>query len=108
MKHFSIQSFGLDLRGDPAIKPVSACEVSWHIDPTNPSSQPPKSWKLFARVADEWVAVAEPSGYGLDPAAPNTVTFTPVEASAMRLEVFAEEGVSAGPAAWRIMLDGKH
>jgi hypothetical protein len=108
MKHSSIQSFGLDLRGDPAIKPVSACEVSWHIDPTNPSSQPPKSWRLFARVADEWVAVAEPSGYGLDPAAPNTVTFTPVEASAMRLEVFAEEGVSAGPAAWRIMLDGKH
>jgi hypothetical protein len=107
VKHSSLQSFGPDIMGDPAVKTVSSCDVTWHKDPTDPMSQPPKSWKLFARQSEQWKEVANPSGYGLDPEKPNTVKFDPVEASAMRLDVFCDPGVSAGPHEWKIKSEAK-
>jgi hypothetical protein len=101
VKHSSFQPFGVDPRGEALAKTVSSTEVSWSIDPANPQSQPPKTWKLFARQGDEWKEVANPSGYGLDPTNPNTVSFDPVLATGLRLDVFADEGVSAGPRDWR-------
>ena len=56
----------------------------------------------FARQGEQWKEVANPSGYGLDPEKPNTVAFDPIEATAMRLDVLCDPGVSAAPREWKI------
>lgn len=103
----SVQAFGLDPRGAPATRTVSGCEVTWHVDPSDPTSKLPTAWKLYYRQGDEWREVANPSGYPLEQGKANKVSFTPVETSALRLEVLAAPGSSAGPADWRIKSDGK-
>jgi len=101
-KHSVMQDFGVDIMGDPVVREVSSCEVFWHVDPGNPNSRPPTAWKLFTRQDGEWKEVANAGEYGLDPVEVNTVTFDPVETTAMRLDVYAEPGASSGPREWRI------
>jgi hypothetical protein len=101
VKHSCIQLFGVDPRGEPLVKTVSSTEVTWALDPANPQSQLPKRWKIFARQGEQWIEVANPDSYGLDPTKPNKVGFDPVAATALRLDVFADDGVSAGPRDWR-------
>ena len=102
VKHASIQRFGMDLMGAPLSKKVTGCEVTWQADPGDPKCQPPQSWKLYAQRGDKWQEVTRPNKYGLDADKPNTVTFEPVETTAMKLEVFCAPGVSAGPCEWKI------
>ena len=103
--HSVYQRFGVDIMGDPVAKVVKGCDVAWYVDPNDPTSKPPKSWKLYAQVDDRWQEVANPSGYGLDPSQPNVVTFTPVKATAMRMDIFCDPTVSAGSRDWKIRAD---
>ncbi len=106
-KHSCIQEFGMDIRGNPQVKTVSSSDVSWYVDPRNPKSQLPKSWKILVKQGDTWKEVANASGYGLDPAKSNTVKFDPIDGTAVRLDVYAEPGASAGPREWRVKADEK-
>jgi hypothetical protein len=102
VSHSSIQDFGPTVMGDPMAKKIDTCEVVWAVDPTDPQSRVPKQWKLYALQGDKWHEVSKPSPYGTETEKSNIVNFEPVETTAMKLEVIAEPGVSAGPREWKI------
>ncbi len=101
-RHAVTQSFGVDIMGDPAVKTVTGCDVTWHAAAADATVAPPQAWKLLYRQGERWVEVPNPSGYGRDPAKPNTVTFDPVQTSALRIEVQCAPAIFAGPSEWKI------
>lgn len=81
---------------------VSRCEVYWFDDTGRGECRVPASWKLLYCAGDEWREVSSPSGFPCDPDRFNIVTFEPVEATALRLEVQLQDGWSAGIHEWRV------
>jgi hypothetical protein len=81
---------------------VSATEVYWFDDTGQGQCRVPVSWRLLYKDGDTWRPVANPSPYGTARDAYNRTTFTPVRASAFRLEAQLGAGVSGGILEWRI------
>ena len=80
---------------------VGLAQVYWFDDrPRGGGCRAPASWRLLALEGEQWQEVAEPSGYGLERDAWNTVRFRPVETTALRLEVKLSEGASGGVLEW--------
>ncbi|MBM3881811.1 MAG: glycoside hydrolase family 127 protein [Verrucomicrobia bacterium] len=77
---------------------VFAVEVYWLDD--RGGCRLPKGWRLLARVGGEWVAVSNPSGYGVVGDRFNVCNFDPVETVALRLEVDMPERAAAGIHEW--------
>ena len=61
-----------------------------------------KSWRLTYKDGDAWKPVVATGSYGVVPDAYNKVTFAPVTASALRLEVQLQNGFSGGVLRWRV------
>ena len=62
----------------------------------------PTSWRLLHRQGDSWQEVPEPSAYGLEKDRFNEVTFAPITATELRLEVQLQPDFSAGVLEWRL------
>ncbi len=87
----------------PKATRVSGVEVYWFDDTGIGECRLPKSWKLLAKVDGQWREVSNPSAYGVEKDRYNRVSFDPVQAEALRIEVQLPERFSAGVHEWRII-----
>jgi phage tail protein X len=81
---------------------VSSTQVYWFDDTGQGQCRVPASWRLLYLDAGTWRPVAGPSAYGTARDTYNRTTFTPVRASAFRLEADLAAGVSGGILEWRL------
>ncbi len=71
---------------------VSSCSVWWFDESaTRGDVRLPKWWKVLYKQDGQWHEVANPSGYGTEPGRFNTVTFTPVTTTELRLDVQTQD-----------------
>ena len=81
---------------------VSSASVYWYDDTGSGQCRVPKSWRLTYKNGDTWTPVAANMAYETDQNQYNTIKFTPVTASAFRLEVQLQDGFSGGVLRWRL------
>jgi hypothetical protein len=62
----------------------------------------PASWQLLYKDGDAWKPVQAATSLGVAKDAWNTVTFTPVTTTALRIELKMQPGVSAGVQEWKV------
>lgn len=82
---------------------VSSSTVYWYDDAPWGSCRLPRSWKVYYKnEAGEWTPVSEADAYPVSKGNANTVHFTPVGTSAVKLEVVLPEKYAAGMYEWEI------
>ncbi|MCX5684223.1 MAG: glycoside hydrolase family 127 protein, partial [Planctomycetota bacterium] len=81
---------------------VSAVEVYWFDDTGHGGCRTPKSWTLLANVGGQWKPVEGASPCGVEKDKFNKVTFTPVEAAGLRIEVELAPNFSGGILEWKV------
>ncbi|MAT72594.1 MAG: six-hairpin glycosidase [Planctomycetaceae bacterium] len=83
---------------------LSAVEVYWFDDTGVGECRVPESWRLLVRTPgnEEWTEVDSPSQYGVEKDQMNRCEFTPVEATAVRIELQSQPNVSSGLHEWRL------
>lgn len=87
----------------PKPSKVSSSTVYWFDDEPWGGCRVPQSWKLYYK--DEqggWTPVSAAGTYGTKKGVPNTVEFTPVQTTAMKLEVVLPKDNSAGVFEWEV------
>ena len=75
---------------------VSEVQVYWFDDTGRGGVRVPKSWRLLYKAGAQWKPVTPQGEYGVAKDAYNTVRFTPVTTTALRIELVMQPGVSAG------------
>ena len=81
---------------------VSETSVYWFDDTGQGECRIPRGWRVLYKRGDEWVPVTTADPYGTAKDRYNTVRFTPVETTALRLEVQLSATFSAGIQEWKI------
>ena len=81
---------------------VSAVEVYWFDDTGHGGCRTPKSWQLLANVGGRWKPVDGASPCGVEKNKFNKVTFAPVEAAGLRIEVELQPNFSGGILEWKV------
>jgi DUF1680 family protein len=81
---------------------VSQVEVYWFDDTGRGQVRVPASWRVLYKDGDTWKPVAPGGPYGVAKDAWNTVRFTPVTTSGLRLEVTMQPEWSAGVQEWKV------
>ena len=81
---------------------ISETQVYWFDDTGRGGVRVPRSWRLLYKDGDAWKAVAVQGEYGVAKDAYNTVRFTPVSTTALRLELVMQPNVSAGVQEWKV------
>jgi len=83
---------------------VSGVEVYWFDDREGGGGcRVPVHWELLYKDGGEWKPVRGASGYGTERDQFNRVTFEPVTAEGLRLEVELRRKVSGGILEWRVL-----
>jgi len=91
--------------------PVSETQVYWFDDTGRGGVRVPQSWRLLykdpstalgAGSGGEWKPVQASTPFGVAKDQYNVVRFTPVTASALRLELVMQPNVSAGVQEWKV------
>lgn len=83
-------------------KSVRRVTLHWFDDTGRGECRTPASWRLLYRDGGAWKPVDNSDRYATDPRDPNTVEFTPVTTSALRIEVQLRDGFSAGVREWQV------
>ncbi len=86
----------------PKAQTFSSASVYWFDDTGVGQCRVPKSWRLTYKDGDTWKPVQTTGNYPAAPNAYNKVTFAPVTASALRVEVQLQDGFSGGILRWRV------
>jgi len=81
---------------------VYVAKVYWFDDGPTGGCRVPQSWKILYKDGDNWKEVEGATQARTAINDYNRVTFTPVNASALRLEVQLQPGFSAGILKWKI------
>ena len=81
---------------------ISEVKVYWFDDTGRGECRVPVSWKVLYKKGSEWIPVANQEAYGVNKDMYNRVTFKPVRASALRLEIQLQEKFSAGIHEWKV------
>jgi hypothetical protein len=81
---------------------VSETSVYWFDDTGQGECRIPRGWRVLYKRGDEWVPVVRAEVYGTATDRYNSVRFTPVETTAIRLEVQLPEKFSAGIQEWKV------
>jgi uncharacterized protein len=81
---------------------VSEVEVYWFDDTGRGQVRVPARWRLLYRRGDAWEPVVTSDAYGVARDGYNRVRFSPVQTSALRLEVTLQPEYSAGLQEWRV------
>jgi DUF1680 family protein len=81
---------------------ISEVELYWFDDTGHGQVRVPASWRLLYKDGAEWKPVAASAAYGVAKDAWNKVSFAPVTAGALRLEVTMQPQWSAGIQEWRV------
>jgi hypothetical protein len=83
-------------------KTVKEVSVYWFDDSIHGQCRVPQSWVLQYKAGNDWKAVENPSDYGVATDKYNTVTFTPVTTTSIRIAVQLRPGYSGGVLRWRV------
>ncbi|MEO5915161.1 MAG: beta-L-arabinofuranosidase domain-containing protein [Luteolibacter sp.] len=75
---------------------VSSVSIYWFDDTGFGRCRVPASWRLLCRKGGKWVPISNPPECGVEQNRLNVVNFTPLETSALRIEVHLQPGFSAG------------
>ena len=86
----------------PAGTTVSETSVYWFDDTGQGECRVPRSWRVLYRRGAQWVPVETRDAYGVVKDTYNTVRFTPVRTSALRVEVVLPAAFSAGIQEWKV------
>jgi hypothetical protein len=81
---------------------VSETQIYWFDDTGRGGVRVPKSWRLLYKDGTAWKPVAGASEFGTAKDAYNTVRFTPVSTTALRIELQMQANVSAGVQEWKV------
>ena len=87
---------------------MSEIQVYWFDDTGRGGVRVPKSWRLLYKDRRrrsgrrEWKPVAGAGEFGVAKDAYNTVRFTPVTTTALRIELVMQPNVSAGVQEWKV------
>jgi DUF1680 family protein len=85
-------------------KPALVSEVSvyWFDDTGQGECRVPSSWRVLYKAGDQWIPVKNLGPYATEKDKHNLVRFSPVRASALRLEVQLPENFSSGIQEWKV------
>lgn len=87
----------------PKESTVQSCTVYWFDDGPWGGCRVPKSWKVYYKDgAGNWQPVQDPDKYTTDKGSANTVNFTPVKTTSLKLEVVLPDDNSAGIYEWSV------
>jgi len=86
----------------PAAATVSESSVYWFDDTGQGGCRVPRNWRILYKRGEQWVPVETRDAYGLAKDAYNTVRFSPVDTTALRLEVGLPEAFSSGIQEWKV------
>ena len=81
---------------------VSRSDVYWFDDTGRGGVRVPASWRLLYKDGDQWKPVDAKNAFGVSRDAWNTVAFTPVTTTALRIEVVMQPQFSAGLQEWKV------
>jgi hypothetical protein len=81
---------------------VSRVDVYWFDDTGRGQVRVPASWRLLYREGSVWKPVASSDAFGVARDRYNTVTFSPVVTSGLRLEVTMQPERSTGVQEWKV------
>ncbi|MCO5949628.1 glycoside hydrolase family 127 protein [Mucilaginibacter flavidus] len=81
---------------------VSESQVYWYDDKPFGGCAIPKAYKLYYKKGEEWIPVKETTPYTIAKDAYNTLTFEPVETTALKMEVVLPVDNSAGIHEWKV------
>ena len=76
--------------------------VYWFDDTGSGSCRVPESWRLVYKQGNDWNPVEATGSYGLLRNKFNTVEFTPIKTTAIRLEAELQPNFSAGILEWKV------
>lgn len=85
-----------------AEKTVPSCEVYWYDDTGKGKCRVPASWRVLYNDGTAWREVANAKGAGVERDRFNRVTFDPVKAKGLKIEVRLRDGYSGGILEWRV------
>jgi len=80
---------------------VSSAEVYFFDDTGGGGCRLPKSWQLMYKQGDQWKQVSNAGSYSVEMDTFNKVSFDPVNAQSLRIEVQLQPEFSAGILEWR-------
>ena len=81
---------------------VSTSDIYWFDDEPGGGVRVPASWRLLYKDGSEWKPVQTADELGVAKDGWNTVRFTPVTTTALRVEVIMQPRVSAGVQEWKV------
>ena len=81
---------------------VTEAQVYWFEDTGHGEVRVPASWRVLYKDGQQWKAVDARGTYGVEKDKFNTIAFTPVTTSGLRLEVTLQPEWSAGLQEWRV------
>jgi hypothetical protein len=83
-------------------KRISGSAVYFFDDTGGGGCRIPKSWRLLYKDGNNWKELSNAGSYGVEKDKFNSVTFKPVQTSALRLEVQLQQDFSGGILEWRV------
>jgi len=81
---------------------ISESKVYWYDDSPFGGCRIPAKWELLYKQGDEWVPVQATTGYELSKDKYNSVRFTPVKTTAVRMKIKLPENHATGVHEWII------
>ena len=81
---------------------VSEAQIYWFDDTGRGGVRVPRSWRLLYKNGEAWKPVVTTAEYTTARDGYNTVRFTPVMTSALRVELVMQPGFSAGVQEWKV------
>jgi DUF1680 family protein len=91
----------LDYTFDAPVR-VSEASVYWFDDTGGGECRVPASWRVLYKSGEDWLPVKAAGEYATAKDAWNTIKFTPVRTTALRLEVQLQKDWSAGVHEWKV------
>jgi hypothetical protein len=86
----------------PSETTVSETSVYWFDDTGQGECRVPRSWRVLYRSGTGWLPVETRDAFGVAKDTYNTVRFTPVSTTALRIEVTLPVDFSAGIQEWKV------
>ena len=83
-------------------KIVSRSELYWFDDGPWGGCRVPESWQLRYKAGDEWLPVETTGEYAVSKDRWNTITFSPVATTGLRLNIQFQKDVSGGILEWKV------
>ena len=80
---------------------ISSTDVYFFDDTGGGGCRIPKSWRLMYKQGDQWMQVPNAGSYGVEKDKFNKVSFDPVNAQSLRIELQLQPDFSAGILEWR-------